>query len=278
MTHLQSLVARRVLKKIAMATMVAAALGAGPVMGAQVPSGLAFSGYAQDGNFTMLTPDGGPVAGYTIGGTNDVTFTWDGSLFNASSDYTGPGSLSNATLSSPTIFYGSKWFASDVQIFAPGTYSFDTATGGGVSEIGSINMTVGPGQYGVHLLLSWNGGNNIDIVNVWNVNSTFSGCGTVETDSSGQNCLWTGATNTAGNSASTVWMFASTDSDGDGTLGVPMAPGGPFAGFSANFNIKGCMGTVEECAPLAIPIPAAGWLLMSGVLALFGLSRPRRIG
>src|SRR3989344_9415992 len=71
-------------------------------------------------NFTMLDPGGG-----FVGGTNDVDFTWDGSLFDADSDYTGLGSVSNATLVSPSTFFGFTWTAHDIQIFGPGTHTFD---------------------------------------------------------------------------------------------------------------------------------------------------------
>jgi len=115
------------------------ALGFGSVIayGAQTPACDAVN--SANGNFTMLDPTGGPV-----GGTNDVTFTWDGTIFNASSDYTGPGSTSNATLSSPTPFFGVNWTAHTVQIYGPGTYTFDATLGGGNSETGGLTMTVGP--------------------------------------------------------------------------------------------------------------------------------------
>ncbi len=73
-------------------------------------------------NFTMLNGAGG-----TVGGTNNVLMNWDGNGFNASSDYTGPGSVSNVTAASTTVFFGYNWTAHDIQVFTPGTYSFNTA-------------------------------------------------------------------------------------------------------------------------------------------------------
>ena len=266
------------LQKAVLVGAITIAFGSGSGMAAQVPGYNAIYG-AVEGNLSMLTPDGtgeigtDPVSGNpiyggngaTFGGTNDVTFSWDGTIYTSSSDYTGPGGASNAALSSPTKFYGALWTAHTVQIFGPGTYSFDTTAGGGPFEAGTQTMTVGPGQLGMHMLLDWYGTTNIDIVNVWNVNSTFSNCGVSTADMTAQNCLWTGRTNNGGNSASTLWFLASTDNDGDGTLGIPMMPGGPLAGFNANFNIK------------AVPLPAAGWLFISGLLGLAGLSRRRAV-
>jgi hypothetical protein len=196
---------------------------------------------------------------------------WDGTLFTSSTDYTGPGSASNATISAAAnVILGVSWVIHDVQIFGPGTYSFDTALGGGTPETETLNMTVGAGQLGVHMLMDWNDNNNIDIANVWNINSTFSNCGTSFADSAMPNCLWTKNPNPAGNHAGTVFLFASTDNDGDGTLGIPMAQGGPFydyslnSGFNFNFNLQGTM--------TVVPVPAAVWLFGSGLLGLVGMA------
>lgn len=268
-------------RKMTVAAAVTAALGAGTAQAAQVPYAMSYSSSGVS-NFTMLTPEGtGCIAdcggpdyngtygghGYAFGGTNNVTFTWDGTIFTSDADYTGPGGISNATLSSPQGFFGYNWTAHTVQIFGPGTYSFDTALGSGNTESGTLTMTVADGQLGVHLLFDWNENYNIDIVNVWDINSTFSNCGSSFIDPSAQNCLYTGNNNTAGNTASTVWLFASTDDDGDGTLGVAMAPGGPFAGFNANFNL----------VPQAVPVPAAIWLFGSGLLGLMGIARRKEL-
>jgi hypothetical protein len=163
-----------------------------------------------------------------------------------------------------------------VQIFSPGTYSFDTAAGGAVSdyEAGTLNMMVGAGQLGVHMLMDWNTTQNIDILNVWNINSVFSDCESSEyVAPTASNCLWTGGSNPAGNNASTVFLLASTDNDGDGTLGIPMIAqglygGGPFAGFNFNFNLQGSM--------TVVPIPAAAWLFGSGLLGLVGVARRKK--
>jgi hypothetical protein len=81
------------------------------------------------------------------------------------------------------------------------------------------------------------------------------------------------SSNPAGNNASTVFLLASTDNDGDGTLGIPVAQEGPFydpnyGGFNFNFNLQGSM--------TVVPIPAAVWLFGSGLLGLLGLARRKK--
>lgn len=100
-----------------------------------------FRGWSTDSaNFTMLYTNGS-----SVGGTNNVNMYWNGNAYSASSDYTGPGGASNATLSSATRFFGTGWAAHDVQFFVPGSYTFDTAQGGGNPESGMLNATVGAG-------------------------------------------------------------------------------------------------------------------------------------
>jgi hypothetical protein len=254
---------KRVLAAAVLGTL---ALGANYAQASEVAAYQAVS--STGGNFTMLTHAVSTTTpGYAFGGTNNVIFTWTGTLFNSNSDYTGLGSASNATISSTTGFFGPTWTAHDLQLFSAGTYTFDSTIGGGNNEAGTVTMTVGANQIGAHMLFNWNGNNNIDVVNVWNFNSTFSNCGSTG-GSTGYNCLWTGASNPQGNTANTVWLFASTDNDGDGTLGVPMAAGGPFGNYNANFNLKGASLT-------PIPIPAAAWLFGSGLMGLVGFMRKR---
>lgn len=223
------------------------ALGFGSVIayGAQTPACDAVN--SANGNFTMLDPTGGPV-----GGTNDVTFTWDGTIFNASSDYTGPGSTSNATLSSPTPFFGVNWTAHTVQIYGPGTYTFDATLGGGNSETGGLTMTVGPNQLGAHMLFNWSSSANIDVALVWDKNTTFGSA--IES----RTTVPPGGPNPGNNDASTVFMLASVDGNSDGIRGIPMAPNGPFPGFNANFNVHGALGPANgTCAPTIDESPDA---------------------
>ena len=185
-------------------------------------------------NFTLLDPGGGMV-----GGTNDVTVTWDGT-FNA--DVTDTNF--NMEISSPTTFFGFNWNAHHVRVFGPGTYTFDTGCDVSLIEAGSctpgagggtlLTMTVEPGQVGAHMLFDWGGNNNIDVVNVWDVASLF-GTGTE---------MYSGGTITedpySGDPAHR-WGLSNTDNDQDGVLGTAMVDG-PFAGFSASFNVHTSIG------------------------------------
>jgi hypothetical protein len=269
------------IKKPLLASSIALALSTSVAQAALVTGVLGANTWSTDSaNFTMLSFEGAVVSG-----TNDVNMTWDGNAFNANSDYTGPGSASNVTASSTALFFGHAWTAHDIQIFTPGSYSFNTTLGGGTSESGILNATVGVGQLGMHMLFDWNGGLNIDMFVVFAQNSLF-GSGllySTQTNTRGQstcdagftgtitkNCLYDGpGYGTAGApTKNKVWMLASTDGNADGVMGIPMAAGGPFAGFNANFN--------ATLTPSAVPVPAAAWLFGSGFLGLIGVARRRR--
>jgi len=171
---------------------------------------------SSNNNFTMLDQLGG-----LIGGAVDVEMTWDGTVFDASSDYTGPGtSTENMTLSSVTPFFGTLWTAHDVQVFiGPGTYTFDVTLGGGAAETGTLVMTLADGQLGAHMLFDWSVNLNIDVAVVWENNIPFPGDQTL--------------------SGSDPWNLASVDGDADGVAGIKMPAGGPFASSQANFNLNG---------------------------------------
>lgn len=238
-------------------TAIAIALAAGMISAGAQAAQVSAAGFAttssptssSNNNFTMLNGTGG-----FIGGNNDVAMTWDGTVFNSNSDYTGPGGASNMTLSSPSTFFGYNWTAHDVQVFAPGSYSFNTALGGGNAEAGTQNLTVGAGQLGAHMLFDWNGNFNIDVSVLWNANGVFG-------TTAAQRTL----TGTA------VWNAVSVDGDGLGGPGIKMALGGPFQNSQANFNLNGI-------TPAAVPLPAAVWLLGSGLIGMVGVARRRKSG
>lgn len=285
----------------AIACGIALALGAASAHAVGVNDPLGNYSFTTDhANFTMLSAlaapgtvngVGAPVpGGATVGGTNDVNMVWDGDAFTDSSDYTGPGSHANVTASSTTAFFGHNWTAHDIQVFMPGTYSFDTSLGGGAAESGYLTGTVLPGQFGIHMLFDWNGTLNIDVFVIANMASMF-GSGAVrsenlancdQTDSATApvaNCLWDGPAIVPGYkpTANQVWMLAATDGNGDGIVGIPMAAGGPFAGFNAGFNANMDV-TVDISDIPGVPIPAAAVLLGSGLLGLIGISgRKRRV-
>lgn len=187
-------------------------------------------------NFTMLTS-----IGSMVGSDSNVSFTWDGT-FNTS--VSGAG---NATLSSSTPFYGYNWSTHNVSIYGPGTYTVfsDCAPGNpGCGSGTAIPFTVAPNQVGVHLLFDWGINKDMDLVNVWDLNATFPG------------------------NPPSSWDAASSDANGDGVRGIPFVDG-TFVGFNANFNVNG----VVAMNPSPTPVPAAAWLLGSGLLGLMGFAK-----
>jgi len=279
------------IRKTLIASSIALALGAPAAEAALVTN--VFGPYTwgtDSANLTMLASNGGVVAGAS---TNDVSMTWDGNAYTSSTDYTGPGGPANVTASSTTPVFGYTWTAHDIQMFLPGSYSFDiglqTAAhpNGYNTESGALNVTVGAGQLGMHMLFDWNGSNNIDVFVVGNLNSVFGSgllygttrdalgdlmCDANYTGTVVMNCLYDGH-NYGGAGAPTQdqpWMFASADGNGDGIMGIPMAPGGPVPGFSANFNIN------ATATPKPVPVPAPLWLLVSGLMGLLGFAGRRK--
>lgn len=238
-------------KAIITATLGFAAFSIGGAHAAQVTAAPLYavesSANTTGNNFTMLDGTGG-----FVGGSNNVSMTWDGTVFNSSTDYTGPGSVSNMTLSSPDAFFGSKWTAHTIQVFGPGTYTFDPSLGGGAAETGTLTLNVGPNQLGARMLFNWGSTNNIDVAVLWDANGVF-----------GNNAAQRTLTGT------TVWNSVSIDGNGDGIPGISMPAGGPFQGFNANFNLQGI-------TPSPVPVPAAVWLLGSGLMGLVGVARRKK--
>lgn len=258
------------IKKSAIGAAVVLALGAG-VAQAAYTSVVSTTG----NNMTMVSAANG-----LTGGTNDVTFTWNGTWYNS---LVRDGS-SNATLSSPTAFSGKKWTAHNVNIYAAGNYTFYTGCPAGDPACGigtAYNLTVGYGQVGAHLLWDWSTNKNIDVVLLWDMNKSWAQTGTTS-------AFATGGTNPNGNSINTVWGGVSIDTnmDTDNYSGTRMLDG-PFVGQSINFNVQGistysCMEFEEEFCfpysppipgPTVTPLPAAAWLLGSGLLGLMGVAR-----
>ena len=263
----------KLIRKTLMASSIALALGAPSAQASLVPNLFGPNAWSTaSANFTMLNS-----AGATVGGTNNVSMFWDGKGYNASSDYTGPGSAANVTMSTTTMFLGSSWGAAhDIQVFLPGSYSFDVTLGGGVPETGMLNVTVPAGMLGMHMLWDWKfwADPNIDIFVVFSPDSVFGpGIGySVNSKACNnatiKNCLWDYLDlGPAGKPiAAKPWMLSSVDGNADGVMGIPMQAGGPFAGFNANFNAN----------LTAVPVPAAAWLFGSGLMGLAAVARRKK--
>lgn len=265
-------------KKTAIASAIGltvAVFGAGAAQASLVTIGSAISGTAS--NFSMLSgtdtgssfpsaqgigASSGDALGCTnctIGGTNDVAYSWNGQAYNSSSDFNATGATTGAastmTLSSSTTFFGHNWTAHDIQTFAPGTYSFAYGTAGA-----TFTMTVGAGQLGGHMLFNWNGNNNIDVFELWGVNDGNGVFGSAPgSNNPSGSIMYHGANNPDGFTATQGWGLVSLDT---------MMPAGPFAGDKANFN----MGTLVA----AVPLPSAAWLFGSGLLGLAAIGRRKK--
>ncbi len=247
------------MKKTALAVALAGALGVG-IGTAQASLVTLYQPYTYTGsNFSMRS-----AGGTVVGGTNDVSGSWDGALYNSQSDVSANGTgVANVTLSSPTTFFGNVWTAHNIQAFAPGTYTFttdgnattkawDTTTSNGALSP-TQTMTVGTGQVGLHMLFDWGTSYNIDVVDVTNVNANYA------------SPFWSG-----GGTTSDWWSGSNTHIWGLASTGGQGMPNGPFAGYMANFN------TYNGTNVAPVPIPAAAWLFGSGLIGLVGVSRRRR--
>ncbi len=206
-----------------------------PATGACIPFGAPVDTINNNLTVVDTSLDAG---GSTLGGTNDVHFTWDGTR---KTSVAVSGQVSNATLSSSCLFFGYTWSAHDVVIYGPGTYTVYTDCPPGSPGCGlgtPITFTVNAGEIGGHILLDWGLTKNYDIVNVWQPKAVF-----------GPSALWTGACGS--NPADKVWDWMSRDVNGDGINGYPGITSEPSApGTQANFNL---MERADLCAGVVCP-------------------------
>ncbi len=184
--------------------------------------------YTFNNNLSILDPSGAAT-----GGANDIVFTWDGTLKTSVATSL---QVSNATIgpfvttTQPqcTTGTGTTWTAHDVAVYGPGAYTVKAScparSPGCATGTNPITFTVGPDEIGVHMLVNVAGAVNVDVVNVWQMNSVF-----------GPSPMWTGACGS--NSASTVWDLMSKD-PGTGVNGFAMVDG-PYTGARWNFNMIG---------------------------------------
>lgn len=235
--------------KTALATSLAAAFAVATMGTAMASTTQAYNPYSFTGsNFSMVTPGGASLAG----GTNDVSGSWDGTLNNSVT-----GAVTNMTLASPTPFSGFKWTASNVEAFGAGTYTF-TETNGHTQK-----MVVGAGQVGVHMLFAWNTSSRIGVVDVYNLNNTYTG--PFKVCNSTQISAGTCGVDTAdswSNNNNHIWGLASTGGQG--------MVNGPFGGFKANFNLYNGANVTP------VPLPANAWLFGTGLLGLVGIARRKK--
>ncbi len=149
----------------------------------------------------------GPWAGsfcmFSPGGGPVSDFSW-GTVCDEKVTGAINGVPGTASLASPQLFFGFNWTAKNITTYGPGTYTFNFSDASGTY---TYTFTVGTGQVGATMLFDWSTSSNIGVVNIYDLTP---GSGTL--------------------------TYTSTDWDGDGILGGKMI-NGPFAGFSANFNM-----------------------------------------
>jgi hypothetical protein len=167
---------------------------------------------------------------------NDVKMIWDGNAYSSSTHYTGPGGPANITASSTTPFFVNTWTAHDIQVFVPGSYSFDISLGGGNPESGILSMNVGLGQFGLHMLFDWNGNYNIDLIAVANPLSVF-GSGKGSTANPGCN---------SGPGATPNGVNCLYDGGAYGSAGMP--------------NAANPMQPIRGCLPRVMPTATVSWV------------------
>jgi len=177
-----------------------------------------------EGRFTMRDQGGALVGSVDNTITGDIDTTLLCSDVNCSNQP--PGFTSAARLVTTQPFFGFTWLATPVRLFGPGTYQFETcpfprtfnaASGFWESPDGSnrcggeftpnlLEMTVGPGQLGAHMLFEWSVNKSIDVAVVWDVDCN-------------------------------KFQLTSSDPDGDGVLASRMVDG-PFKGNNAAFDVS----------------------------------------
>ncbi len=273
------------LKKTALCLAVTAALGASATASAAIVN------FSYNGDFTMLTGTGAPLA--------NTSYTNGAGGYLVRTPITGTMSFNTATGAGTGTVNSFNFFSGT----APAV-----ATGIDFQAIG--NGAGGPGTLVLgNMLFNWNGDNGIPVSIVLDASGMFAAGGATSTYTVGQviNQSSPGDVLPASNYmakgldtiglvpiATTTWNTttcsgAGLNSNPSGCLplvadtvvpvnysptqtgigGNPMIAG-PFVGYNANFDITSM--TVTS----VVPVPAAVWLLGSGLLGLVGVARRKR--
>lgn len=161
---------------------------------------------------------------------------------DGSNDVTGYIDLAAGTWSvaSATPFMGEPWTASGGTLYGPGTHTVNVNGDGAdaFSGNGNVTFTVGAGQVGGNINVSWNGNDGLDVFQIWGVSTTPAG----------------------------QLLYTSLDGDGDGLPGMMMVDG-PFYGMNVAFNMA---------APVPEASSSAMFLAGLGLLGVIVARRPAR--
>jgi hypothetical protein len=266
------------LKKTAIASAIAVTMGLGV---AAAPTTASAANVTADwsGLFTILNSAGAPTQNTSYPYYGDPTWGYgvrtqiSGSLtFDTS---TGSGS---ATVNPFDFFAGGPAVATTVTMQAIG----DGAGGQGTLVLGNMGF-------------NWNGNNGIPVSIVLDAAGFFGALQGGQTTGSISGVGATPASNNIAKNqypigpapmATTTWnttpigtVVLGTNPSGtlpltnDTVGGSPMLVG-PFAGFSANFDLT--LVSNLSVTPAVVPVPAAVWLFGSGLLGLVGIARRKK--
>ena len=124
-------------------------------------------------NFTMFDPSGA-----LVGGATDVNGTFNSSKICDTESCTDFA----MTLASDQPFFTVHWFAHDIRVFSEGTYTLDSGCTAAEIQAGTTNcaapgptidLDVGPGQLGAHILFDYGQATDIDVVLLWDLDDAF---------------------------------------------------------------------------------------------------------
>lgn len=266
-------------KKTILGVAVAAAMGVSAAASAEVIN------FSYSGMFTMLDPTGakltnssitssGPWGGgkrTNISGTMSfdtatgagtgtvVPFSFFSSPILASATGMNMQAIGDGFGNAGTLVLGNMLFNWGGTVGIPVSIVLDAQGMFGAIQAsgGPAGMTVGQvvdGTYGVYGASNGAVGGKLDM-------------GTVAIATTTWNTTLNGAAALGNGNSGTFPLIADTIG------GVPMVAG-PFVGYSANFDVKTM--TVTSITP-SVPVPAAAWLLGSGLLGLVGVARRKAV-